>query len=214
MRGKARDVVKFGIRNSDIDIVHNPDAIFSILRKHFEAAPCSPLPLADFYTTLPKPNEDAYEYWLRLNRAVDVASERLKEQGKVLDCPVTEVTRMFIRHCPCKELAITFRSKTIDAWSVREVQDILNEYHSETSVVSAARNTTPIKVPVNRTEVELSAAALPPHSEVQQSKSLEASALERVMSLLGKSPVERVRQQRTKSTLKAQCKSATNKRPQ
>ncbi|KAL1277158.1 hypothetical protein QQF64_023831 [Cirrhinus molitorella] len=83
LRGKARDVVRFGIRNSDIDIVHNPDAIFSILRKHFEAAPCSPLPLADFYTTLPRPGEDAYKYWLRLNRAVNIAAERLKEQATV-----------------------------------------------------------------------------------------------------------------------------------
>lgn len=186
LRGKARDVVKFGIRNSDIDIVHNPDAIFSILRKHFEAAPCSLLPLADFYTTLPRPDEDAYEYWLRLNRAVDVAAERLKEQGKVLDCPGTEVTRMFIRHCPCKELAITFRSKTMDAWSVREVHDILNEYHSETSLVSAVSHAAPTRIPVNRAEVELSTTALPSTSDVQQSKSLEASALERVMSLLEK----------------------------
>ncbi len=186
LRGKARDVVKFGIRNCDIDIVHNPDAIFSVLRKHFEAAPCSPLPLADFYTTLPRPDEDAYEYWIRLNRAVDVAAERLKEQGKVLDCPGTEVTRMFIRHCPCKELAITFRSKTIAAWSVREVQDILNEYHSDSSLVSAVRNEAPTKIHVNRTEVELSSAVLPAPSDVQQSRSLEASALERVMSLLEK----------------------------
>lgn len=106
LRGKARDVVKFGIRNCDTDIVHNPDAIFSILRKHFEATPCSPLPLADFYTTLPRPDEEAFEYWIRLNRAVDIAAEHLKEQGKILNCPGTEVTRMFIRHCPCKDLSI------------------------------------------------------------------------------------------------------------
>ncbi|XP_073790010.1 uncharacterized protein [Danio rerio] len=186
LRGKARDVVKFGIRNSDVNIMHNPDAIFSILRKHFEAAPCSPLPLADFYTTLPGPDEGAYEYWLRLNRAVDVAADRLKEQGKVLDCPGTEVTRMFIRHCPCKELAITFRSKTMDQWTVQEVHNILNEYHSETSLVAAVRNTASIKIPVNRTEVELPTAALPPTSNVQQSSSLEVSALERVMNLLEK----------------------------
>lgn len=186
LRGKARDVVKFGIRNCDIDIVHNPDAIFSILRKHFEAAPCSPLPLADFYTTMPRPDEDAFGYWIRLNHAVDVAAERLKEQGKVLDCPGTEVTRMFIRHCPCRELAITFRSKPIGAWSVREVQDILNEYHSDSSLVSAVRNAAPTRIPVNRTEVELSSAAHPVSSDVQQSRSLEASALERVMSLLEK----------------------------
>nr|XP_055034513.1 uncharacterized protein LOC129422544 [Misgurnus anguillicaudatus] len=189
LRGKARDVVKFGIRNCDIDIVHKPDAIFSILRKHFETAPCSSLPLADFYTTLPRSDEGAYEYWIRLNRAVDIAAESLKEQGKLLDCPGTEVTRMFIRHCPCKELAITFRSKTISAWSVREVQDILNEYHSDYNFVPKVRDAAPIKIPVNRTEVELSSAARPTlsaSSEIQQSRSLEVSALERVMSLLEK----------------------------
>ncbi len=91
---------------------------------------------------------------------------------------------MFIRHCPCKELTITFKSKTIDAWSVREVHNILNE--SEPSLVSAAK-IAPIKISVNRTEVKLSTAALSPTSDVQQSKFLEVSALERVINLLKKS---------------------------
>lgn len=32
LRGKAKDVVKFGIRNSDIDIERNPDAVYGLLR--------------------------------------------------------------------------------------------------------------------------------------------------------------------------------------
>lgn len=104
LRGRAKDVVKFGMRNSGIDVTLNPDAIYALLRKHFATVPCSPLPLADFYTTLPMSNEDVYNYWLRLNQAVDVAADLLKEQGKDLHCPSLEVTCMFIKNCPSKEL--------------------------------------------------------------------------------------------------------------
>ena len=130
LRGKARDVVRFGTRNSNIDVSRNPEAIYGLLRKHFDTVPSSPLPLADFYTTLPEKDEDAFDYWLRLNRAVDLAVERLREQGKTLDYPGTEVARMFIRNCPSKELALTFRTKTVDKWSAHEVQDILNAIFS------------------------------------------------------------------------------------
>lgn len=84
LRGRAKDVVKFGMRNGGIDVTLSPDAIYVLLRKHFAAVPCSPLPLADFYTTLPKSNEDAYDCWLRLNQAADVAADRLNKQGKEL----------------------------------------------------------------------------------------------------------------------------------
>lgn len=136
--GKAKDFVRFGTRNSGINITCNPDAIYGLLWKHFDSAPCSPLPLADFYSTLPGKGEDAFDYWLRLNRAVDLATERLREQGKSLESPSTEVTHMFIKNCPSAELAVTFRSKTIDKWTAHEVQDILNEYHSEMVSVNRA----------------------------------------------------------------------------
>ncbi|KAI4890293.1 hypothetical protein NFI96_026069 [Prochilodus magdalenae] len=92
LRGRAKDIVKFGTRNSGIDIVRNPEAIYALLRKHFDFVPCSPLPLADFYSTLPKADEDAFDYWLRLNQAADLAVDRLKEQGKSFECPSAEVT--------------------------------------------------------------------------------------------------------------------------
>lgn len=100
LRGRAKDVVSFGIRNGEIDVQHNPHAIYGLLRKHFSSSHCSSVPLADFYSTLSKEQEDPYEYWLRLNRAVDIAASCLKEQGKMFDNPSVEVTRMFIRHCP------------------------------------------------------------------------------------------------------------------
>ena len=76
LRGKARDVVKVGARNSNIDLMRNPEAIYAILRRHFEPASCSTLPLADFYATVPARGEGAFDYWLRLNRAADVAAAR------------------------------------------------------------------------------------------------------------------------------------------
>lgn len=94
LRGKAKDVVRFGIRNSSIDVSAHPDTIYGILRKHFSITRYSTVPSADFYSTLPKNQEDPYDYWLRLNRAADFASDCLKEQGKTLDNADMEVTRM------------------------------------------------------------------------------------------------------------------------
>lgn len=120
------------IKNSDIDILANPDAIWvSVLRKHFSCSQYSYIPLQD--TNLPKEQEDPYEYWLRLNRAADTATEGLKEQGKANEDLSTDITRMFIRNCPSNELAFTFRAKTIDKLSAPEVQDVLNDYHAEMS---------------------------------------------------------------------------------
>lgn len=188
LRGRAKDVVKFGTRNSGIDITQNPEAIYGLLRKHFATVPCSPLPLADFYATLPKSGEDAYDYWLRLNRAADIAADRLKEQGKALDSPVLEATRMFIRNCPSKELVMTFRSKTIDKWSAEEVQAVLDEYHSEVSSKCGATAVSrkPDDVHVNRVGLIEAEGSSPSKQDCQAAKTSESSALERVISMLEK----------------------------
>lgn len=194
LRGRAKDVVKFGTRNSGIDVTQNPDAIYGLLRKHFAAVPFSPLPLADFYTTLPKSNEDAYDYWLRLNQAADVATDRLREQGKDLDCSSLEVTRMFIKNCPSKDLSMTFRSKTINKWSAVEVQAVLDEYHTEMSSkgAAAAVSRKPSEhVYVNNVEMLHTAVG---HADIQETPSVKApdlTALERVIAMLEKVLLER-----------------------
>ena len=194
LRGRAKDVVKFAMRNSGVDVTLNPDAIYASLRRHFAAVPCSPLPLADFYTTLPKSNEDAYDYWLRLNQAADIAADRLKEQSKELHCPSLEVTRMFIKNCPSEELAITFRSKTIDKWNAVEVQDVLDEYHSERGSwgAAAAVSRKPSEnVYVNKVEVLHTAASPPGSKDSHTPKSPDLAALERVITMLEKVLLER-----------------------
>ncbi|XP_051937814.1 uncharacterized protein LOC127611349 isoform X2 [Hippocampus zosterae] len=113
LRGRAKDVVKVSTRNGAVDVSQNPDAIYGLLRKHFATVPCSPLPLADFYTTLPENDEGAYDYWLRINNAAEIAADRLREQGRDVDCSSLDVTRMFIKNCPSNDLSMTFRSKTI-----------------------------------------------------------------------------------------------------
>lgn len=187
LRGRAKDVVKFGIRNSNIDIHKNPDAIYGLLRKHFSCSQYSSIPLADFYTTMPKDKEDPFEYWLRLNRAADIAVECLKEQGKTLDNPSMEVTRMFIRNCPSKDLALTFRSKTVDKWTAHEVMDVLNEYHSEESfrASTALHREASEKVVVNKIQVSPCSAPSPDRQEAPQVKSSD-HALEKVIDMLEK----------------------------
>ena len=185
LRGKAKDVVKFGIRNSNIDINAHPDMIYGLLRKHFSSTKYSAVPLADFYSTLPKDQEDPYDYWLRLNRAADLATDCLREQGKTLDNPEMEVTRMFIRNCPCKDLALTFRSKTIDRWSACEVLEVLNEYHAEMSCKSTS-SVHPMKkvdVAVHRAEVSHSPVS---SQEPPQAQSPQYVPLAEVMSMLEK----------------------------
>lgn len=94
LRGKAKDVVKLWIRNCDSATTVCPNSVYSLLRKHFSCNHYSPVPLADFYTTLPEVDENPYDCWLRL-KAADVASECLREHGKTLDKPSVEVVHVY-----------------------------------------------------------------------------------------------------------------------
>ncbi|XP_062413915.1 uncharacterized protein LOC119209848 isoform X1 [Pungitius pungitius] len=184
LRGRAKDVVRFGIRNGEVDVQHNPQAIYGLLCRHFSTSHCSSVPLADFYSTIPKQQEDPYEYWLRLNRAADVAASCLEEQGKMFDGPSIEVTRMFIRHCPSKDLALTFRSKTIDRWSAREVQEVLDEYHLEKGFRSSAEGVS--RIDINRVEVGNIVTSVPDIPGQKTAVDQENSTLERLVGMLEK----------------------------
>ncbi|XP_043116338.1 uncharacterized protein LOC122360080 [Puntigrus tetrazona] len=188
LRGKAKDVVKVEILSSGLDIRTNPDAIYTQLHKHFSCQQYSPIPLQDFYTTLPEPQEEPFDYWLRLNRTADITAECLKQQGKVLDNWLIEVTRMFIRNCPNSDLVLTFRSKTIDKWTASEVQEILNEYHSEKNIRTTGKGHGPVKCEqkfsVNEMHVSPSTCPIKVEQDSLQSKQSETMALEKVINML------------------------------
>lgn len=77
--GRAKDIVKIGIRNSPlVNISRDPDVIYDILRQHFGETISTTTPLADFYSTLPRQSESSLDYWIRLNKAIDLANECLQ----------------------------------------------------------------------------------------------------------------------------------------
>ncbi|XP_013867258.1 uncharacterized protein LOC106519938 [Austrofundulus limnaeus] len=132
LMGKAGDVVRIKLRNdSSLDHDAKPSVIFDILKQHFSDLIYSSMPLADFYNTLPTPGEDAMEYWIRLNKTVDVANECLERQGRRIDDPSHEVSMMFVKHCPDQSLANVFKFKSAEKWTACEIQGRLDEHLQE-----------------------------------------------------------------------------------
>ena len=101
-----------------------------MLTQYFSST-SSCLPLQDFYSTLPNQRENPVDYWLRLNKAADVAEEGLKRQGRPMDNMGGEIAKMFVKHCPDLELASVFKYKQIHEWTTKEVQERVDEYQRE-----------------------------------------------------------------------------------
>lgn len=140
LMGHAKDIVRICIRNNPmIDVARDPHVIFSILRQHFGDAISSTTPLRDFYETLPKQSESGLEYWIRLNKAVDLADECLKRQGKRVEDPSHEVTMMFVRHCPEPGLYTALRSKPLETWNASEIQALIDSHHRDKQSVRVDR---------------------------------------------------------------------------
>lgn len=63
LMGWAKDVVRIGIRSDpSLSAEQQPETIFAILKHHFSDLSYSSMPLADFYSTLPKPHEGPVDY--------------------------------------------------------------------------------------------------------------------------------------------------------
>lgn len=132
LMGRAKDVIKIALRsNPSLNPETNPRIITDILKQHFSESTYSSMPLADFYGTLPVAGENAMEYWIRLNKAVDVADECLRRQGRSIEEPTREVTQMFVKHCPDQSLSTILRFKSADRWTAAEIQERLDEYQAE-----------------------------------------------------------------------------------
>lgn len=129
LSGKARDVVKVSLHcRQDLCGDELIDAVFDVLKRNFGELPCSNLPMRDFYNTVPRVGEDAMEYWIRLNKAIDAADECLRRRGRQVEDPSVEVVMMFISHCPDPTLALSFQLKPPEDWTVAEVQSRLDSH--------------------------------------------------------------------------------------
>ena len=116
-------VVRVGLRSCPSLVIRlGPQPIFDILKQHFSESVTYFMPLADTYDTKPLPTESAVDYWIRLNKALDTAKDRLKRQGKTLDDSSREVTVMFITHCPDRELSLVFSCMPLEVWTAMDLQ--------------------------------------------------------------------------------------------
>ncbi|KAI5616605.1 hypothetical protein C0J50_23850, partial [Silurus asotus] len=100
--------------------------IFDILKRNFSELMYSNMPMADFYNTLHKANESPMDYWIRLNKAIDVADECLRRRNKCVEDPAAEAVMMFVSHCPDPSLALSLQFKLAEQWSAIEIQERLD----------------------------------------------------------------------------------------
>lgn len=176
LMGKARDVVKVALRsNSSLDVKQNPDLIYDVLLQYFsDTSSC--LPLADFYSTLPRPGEGPVDYWLRINRAADLAEEGLCRQGRRMENSSEEVARMFVKHCPDPELSAIFKCKPIQEWSPRDIQLRIDDHQRELRASGRASGAMQVRSHT-ATLVDMQPSAAPCTQPVSEQCSTQCSRL-------------------------------------
>lgn len=145
LMGKARDVVRVALRSDPgLDVKQKPDLVFGVLRHYFsDSSSC--LPLADFYATLPTRGENPVDYWIRLNKAAELAIEGLRRQGQTATPLTHEVACMFVKHCPDPELSYVFKCKPVHEWTARDVQQRIDDYQREVSANGRASGAAQLK---------------------------------------------------------------------
>ena len=131
LTGKARDMVKVSLRSNSQLSSCSPTSVFDILKRHFSELTYSNMPMRDFYNTVPMAGEGVMDYWIRLNKAIDVADECLRRRGKSVEDPSAEVVMMFISHCPDPGLALSFSFKSAEKWTAAEVQEKLDAHQRD-----------------------------------------------------------------------------------
>lgn len=182
LMGKAGDVVRIKLRNdSSLDHAAKPSVIFDILKQHFSDLIYSSMPLADFYNTLPTPGEDSMEYWIRLNKTVDVANECLERQGRRIDDPSHEVSMMFVKHCPDQSLANVFKFKSAEKWTACEIQGRLDEHLQERKSRAASMRQSTLDTTVRKVQSQCHVPMLDGTSnadalKAQQTQTLSSSS--------------------------------------
>ncbi|XP_061644440.1 uncharacterized protein LOC133485100 [Phyllopteryx taeniolatus] len=132
--GKARNVVKIAsCSDPKVDVKKRPELIHNVLLHYFGDTP-SCLPLSDFYAVLPKRTENPVDYWLRLNKAADLALEGLCRQGRHSENMNEEVAFMFVKHFPDPEFSSVLKLKPIHESTSHDVQLRIDDYKRELRV--------------------------------------------------------------------------------
>lgn len=159
--------------------------MFTVLRHHFSDSSSSGIPLADFYSVKPYSNESPLDYWIRLNKAAEVAEQGLREEGRTLENHSRELAVMFIPHCPDKELSIMFKSKPTQLWTACEVQERLDEMLREQKVTKRVmcQQTVRVLEPID----DLTSLS-PPRSETAI-PAADNNTLDKVLTMLEKALV-------------------------
>ncbi|KAL1264207.1 hypothetical protein QQF64_004562 [Cirrhinus molitorella] len=136
--GKVRAVVKVSLRSRpELSASELPSAVFDILKRNFSELAYSNMPMADFYNTVLRANETPMDYWIHLNKAIDVADECLHRRNRSVEDPAAEAVMMFISHCPDPSLAMSFQFKPAEKWSAAEVQERLDSHQRDLKRVSS-----------------------------------------------------------------------------
>ncbi|XP_016521601.1 uncharacterized protein LOC107834556 [Poecilia formosa] len=194
LMGRAHEVVRVGIRSKPVlNLTAGPEPIFEILKQHFSDTRSSSLPLADFYATVPHPDEHPFDYWLRLNKALDVTEDCLKRQNKAFDSLSCDLAAMFIQNCPDPELSLIFKCRQLKDWTVADIHEKLVEHsrnrkrltkHSMSSFLSSQHQevTSSVQSATLSTEVLPPAAAVAP--PIGKSAESLPDRLDRVIALL------------------------------
>lgn len=70
------EVVTEGLQSRpSLSLSEGPEPIFELLKEQFSDSVSSDNPIADFLATLPYSGEYPFDYWLRLNRAMELTED-------------------------------------------------------------------------------------------------------------------------------------------
>lgn len=83
------------------------------------------------------------DYWIRMNKAVDVADECLKRRGRNIEDPTHEVSMMFVKHCPNSALSRVLKCRTAEKWTSHEIQEHLIEHQREAKTKNQGKTCRP-----------------------------------------------------------------------
>lgn len=193
LRGQARDVVKVSLRsNPSTDLSQGPDPVFDILKQHFTDVAFSGMPLADFCATHPLTGEQPFDYWLRLNRAMEVAEDCAKRQNEKIDNPSRLLTVMFIRHCPDPELSLIFKCKPLQQWTAAEVHERLDEWRRERKLSHPAKVLPPVVTTLRQEVSAVMPPTMPAIRPITQSPNLVFSPVQSPSPQTSTEPIDRV----------------------